>query len=227
MYKPQTVWWLDMTELREDKGLISWRSEFTLAVFAVCKRKRPTLKSLANNAMDIRRVQGNMPPVGALLMCPRYDIQILCLQPVEYMQGLLKQYSYWQTVQLDISGDDYLKSLTTLVVRLVRASLSGLCRSERPEFEPHSDYKFVISKSHIVLYWFTPSFRLLVFRSKILAHRSVQNKVNNLSHPYSKFVNQLIFISSETTGLFSRLSFATFRTNYSWSFRVDRYSIRS
>lgn len=165
--------------------------------------------------MDIRRVQGNMPPVG-LCLCVLYAT--LRFYNVCNQLSICKDYS--NNILIDSQFNEifwwrFKKILTTLVARLVRASLSGRWRSERSGFGPHSDYKFFISKSHIVLYWFAPSFRLLVLRSKILAHRSVQNAVNNRSHPYRKFVYQLIFISSETTGSFSRLSFPTFRSNYS------------
>lgn len=157
-------------------------------MFALCKRKRPTLKSLANNAMDIRRVQGNMPPVGALLMCPICDTQILYLQPVEYLQELLKQFSYWQTVQRDVSGEDYLKNSDDARGSFGESVTFGSVSFWTSWVRAHSDYKFCISKSHIVLYWCAPSFQLLDFRSKILAHRSVQNTVNNLSNPCNKFV---------------------------------------
>lgn len=49
------------------------------------------------------------------------------------------------------------------MAQLVGASLSGLCRAERPGFKSYSD-KHVISKRHLALHSFAPLFSLLDLR---------------------------------------------------------------
>lgn len=62
--------------------------------------------------------------------------------------------------------------LSKLVAQQVRASLTGLCRAERPSFEPHSDHLLSI---HFTL--FTPSFYGFVLRTGH-SHKKTEKKVN-------------------------------------------------
>lgn len=176
--------------------------------------------------MDIRRVQGNMPPVGFstyVSYTRHWDFIIFATswvsekitQTIFLLTDSFTGYFWWRLFK-KVWRHSWLVSWE----RHFRVSVVLNVLGSIPTQTIH-----VFSKSHIELYWFSPSFRRLVFRSKILSHRSVQNKVNNLSHPNSKFVYQLKLISSETTGSFSRLSFPTLPSNYRWSFKVDRYLI--